>query len=121
MKIAITSMGNDLDSIVDHRFGRAAYILIVESETLEFEVINNKENANAKKNAGINSAKTIIKKEAKILLTGSCGPKAFKALKEAKVKVIQHMMINFVKDAIKIFNEGKLVFASHANVKSHWK
>ena len=31
MKLAITSKGTDLDSEVDPRFGRAAYILIVDN------------------------------------------------------------------------------------------
>ena len=38
MKIAVTSKGVDLDSEVDPRFGRAAYVLVVDSETLSFEV-----------------------------------------------------------------------------------
>ena len=46
MKIAITAKGADLDSEVDPRFGRAAYILIVDSETLDFEALDNKENIN---------------------------------------------------------------------------
>ena len=33
MKIAVTSKGKTMDSEVDPRFGRAAYILVVDSET----------------------------------------------------------------------------------------
>ena len=33
MKIAVTSTGTELDSPVDPRFGRAAFILIVDSDT----------------------------------------------------------------------------------------
>ncbi|MDH3567576.1 MAG: dinitrogenase iron-molybdenum cofactor biosynthesis protein, partial [Desulfobacteraceae bacterium] len=33
MKIAVTSRGKDLDSPVDPRFGRAAYILVVDTKT----------------------------------------------------------------------------------------
>ena len=47
MKIAVTSTGVDLDSQVDPRFGRAAYILVVDSETFDFQVLDNKENVNA--------------------------------------------------------------------------
>ena len=49
MKIAVTSQGKDLDFQVDPLFGRAAYILIVDSETLNFEALDNKENINALK------------------------------------------------------------------------
>ncbi len=37
MKIAITARGIRLDSEVDPRFGRAPYILIVDTETLALE------------------------------------------------------------------------------------
>ena len=56
MKIAVTSKGTDLDSQVDPRFGRAAFILFVDSETFNFEVMDNKENVNALKGAGIQAA-----------------------------------------------------------------
>ena len=45
MKIAVTSKGSDLDAEVDPRFGRAAYIIVVDSETFNFEVLDNKDNA----------------------------------------------------------------------------
>ena len=41
MKIAVTSTGQDLDSPVDPRFGRAAYILIVDADILDVEVLDN--------------------------------------------------------------------------------
>jgi len=59
MKIAVTSKGRDLDSKVDPRFGRAAYILIIDTDTLEFEVIDNAKNANSFKGAGIQAAANV--------------------------------------------------------------
>jgi len=47
MKIAITSLGRDLNSQVDPRFGRAAYILIVNTVDNGVEVLDNSENINA--------------------------------------------------------------------------
>ena len=41
MKICITSEGNNLDSQVDSRFGRCQYFIIVETDTLEFDAIQN--------------------------------------------------------------------------------
>ena len=40
MKIAVTSTGQNLDATVDPRFGRAAYILIVDAESLNYEFID---------------------------------------------------------------------------------
>jgi len=81
MKIAVTSKGTSLGSEVDPRFGRAAFILVVDSESFDFEVIDNSENINAFKGAGIQAASMISDKGAEILLTGYCGPNAFKALR----------------------------------------
>ena len=85
MKIAVTSRGKDLDLPMDPRFGRAAYILNVDADTLDFEVLDNSENVNALKGAGIQAATMISDKQADVLLTGFCGPKAFKALDAAQI------------------------------------
>jgi len=119
MKIAVTSQGTDLDSQVDPRFGRAAYILIVNTETFEFEVLDNKENANALKGAGIQAASMVSDKSAEVLLTGYCGPKAFMTLEAAKIQVANDVE-GTIRDAVNSFNEGKLTFADKANVEGQW-
>ena len=119
MKIAVTSTGIDLDSKVDPRFGRASYILVVDSETFEFEVLNNKENVNALKGAGIQAARMVSDKGANVLLTGFCGPNAFKALKAAKIGVANDAR-GSVREAVKAFLDGKLSLSDEANVEGHW-
>ena len=119
MKIAVTSTGTDLDSPVDPRFGRAAFILVVDSDTFDFEVLDNKENVNAFKGAGIQAASMISKNKAEILLTGFCGPNAFKALNAAKIGVANNAA-GSVRDAIADFLDGKMPLADEANVEGHW-
>ena len=119
MKIAVTSKGTDLDSQVDPRFGRAAYILIVSTENLEFEVLDNKDNVNAFKGAGIQAASMVSDKGAEVLLTGFCGPNAFKTFEAAKIKVANDVS-GTVRDAVKAFNEGRYVFSDKANVEGQW-
>ncbi len=119
MKIAVTSKGTSLGSEVDPRFGRAAFILVVDSESFDFEVIDNSENINAFKGAGIQAASMISDKGAEILLTGYCGPNAFKALNAAKIKVAADVK-GTVKDAVKLFVEGKLTYSDQANVEGQW-
>ena len=89
MKIAITARGIRLDSEVDPRFGRAPYILIVDTETLAFEAVDNSENVNAFKGAGIKAASMVSERGAQVLMTGYCGPKAFTTLEAAGVKVVK--------------------------------
>ena len=119
MKIAITSQGTDLDAQVDPRFGRAAYILIVDTETLEYEVLDNAANVNAFKGAGIQAAAMISDKGAATLLTGYCGPNAFRTLAAAKIKVASDVT-GTVSEAVQAFNDGKLTVAAEPNVDGHW-
>ena len=119
MKIAVTSTGTDLDSQVDPRFGRASYILIVDSDTFDVEVLDNKENVNAFKGAGIQAASMISKKGAEVLLTGFCGPNAFKALKAANIGVANDAS-GSVKDAVNAFLSRELPLSDKANVEGHW-
>jgi len=119
VKLAVTSKGKSLDSEVDPRFGRAAYILIVDTNSLEFEVLDNSENANAFKGAGIQAATMISDKGADVLLTGFCGPNAFKTLKAADIKVVNDVS-GTLRDAVNAFNAGKVSFADKANVEEQW-
>jgi predicted Fe-Mo cluster-binding NifX family protein len=64
MKVAVTAKGKMLESEVDPRFGRAAFFLIVDTESFDFEVVDNSENLNAFKGAGIQAATAISKKGA---------------------------------------------------------
>ncbi len=119
MKIAVTSKRTDLDSEVDPRFGRAAYIIVVDTETLEFEVLDNTENVNAFKGAGIQAAAMISDKGVEVLLTGFCGPNAFKTLTAGKIKVVNDIS-GTVREAVAVFNLGNMSYAESANVEGHW-
>ncbi|MCG8567978.1 MAG: NifB/NifX family molybdenum-iron cluster-binding protein [Desulfobacterales bacterium] len=119
MKIAITSTGQDLDAQVDPRFGRAAYIMIVDIDTLEFTAIDNSANKNAFKGAGIQAAATAADKGAEVLLTGFCGPNAFKALDAAGVKVANDIT-GTIREAVEFYKAGNCTFADAANTDGHW-
>ena len=87
MKIAITSSGSDLKSEVDPRFGRCAYFILVETDTDEFEAVENT-GAQGMGGVGIQSGQVMADREVKTVLTGSCGPNAFQTLQAAGIKVI---------------------------------
>ena len=119
VKIAITSRGENLDSPIDPRFGRAAFILIVDTVTNEVEVLDNSANINAFKGAGIQAAVTVSDRGAEALLTGYCGPNAFKTLSAAGVKVANDIS-GTVRDAVHAYQEGNVTFADSANAEAHW-
>ncbi len=89
MKIAITATGNTLDSTVDPRFGRAAWFLIVDTDTKQLiETINNTAGKEAAHGAGISAAAQVADKGVEALLTGRVGPKALPVLEKAGVKAV---------------------------------
>ena len=119
MKLAVTSTGQDLDSPVDPRFGRAAYVLIVDADTMAFEVVDNAENINAFKGAGIQAATMISDKQADVLLTGFCGPNAFKTLEAAGIQVAGDVS-GTVREAVAKFVDGNIKLTSAPNTQGHW-
>jgi len=118
MKTAITSTAKTLDSEVDPRFGRAAYFVIVDTETMSFSVIEN-ENFAAAGGAGINSAKTIVDAGAEAVLTGNCGPNAERTLSAANVKLYVGVT-GTVAEAAELFKTGKLTEPDGPNVQPHF-
>lgn len=57
-----------MDSNKDPRFGRVAYFIIVNPETMEYETVENSQNLNLPQGAGIQAGKTIIDNNAMYLL-----------------------------------------------------
>jgi len=119
MKIAITATGKDMESDVDPRFGRAKYFILLDSDTMAFETIENIQNLNAPQGAGIQAGKTIINNDAQVLITGNCGPKAFNILNSNNVKVAIRAK-GKVKDAVKRYQNNELEIAQNASVEGHW-
>ncbi len=119
MKIAFSSTGDNLDAPLDSRFGRARSFLIYDTETGGMELISNDQNLNAAQGAGIQSAETVARSGAGSVITGHCGPKAFMVLKSAGV-TIYNTTAATVREALELFQAGKLEPASDADVESHW-
>ena len=118
MKIAVTASTRELSSPVDPRFGRCAYFLFVDSETMQFEAVENT-NVAAASGAGIQSAQLVANQGANVLLTGSCGPNAFQTLQAAGVKVIVGVT-GTIQEAVQQYKTGKLQPTAQPNVPSHF-
>lgn len=119
MKIAITSQGETLESPVDPRFGRARWFLFYDTETDRFDVVDNEQNVNAVQGAGIQAARHVSENGAAVLLTGHCGPNAFRALEAAGIKVVVGVA-GTVSAAIERFKRGELAPADRPDVEGHW-
>lgn len=119
MLVAITSTGSELNSPMDDRFGRARYILIVDTNTEEVQVLDNNDNLNAAQGAGIQSAQKMADCHVDWVITGHVGPKAFQALSKAQIKIGSGMQ-KTCRDALNHWKNGGYEPLADADVKSHW-
>ncbi len=119
MKIAVTTAGDSMEAPFESRFGRAPKFLIYNTEEQSFQVIDNAQNMNAAQGAGIQAAQNVSAAGATALITGHCGPKAFRVLKEAGIEV--HLSeAETVAEAIKQYEAGQLKKAASPDVEGHW-
>ena len=118
MRIAISAAGPNLEAEVDPRFGRCKYFLIVDSETLQFETLENS-NAAASSGAGISAAQMIVGQGVQAVLTGNCGPNAYQVLEAAGIQVVTGMSGN-VYQAVENYKSGQSEPSQEANVVSHF-
>lgn len=119
MKIAITTSGTDLSAPVDTRFGRATAFLIFDTESGEFSIEPNEQNLNAAQGAGIQAAQNVAATGAEALISGHCGPKAFRILSASNIAIYTSDAAT-VQEALDQFNAGTLTKAADADVEGHW-
>ena len=118
MKIAITATGPTLDAAVDPRFGRCPYFLVVDTETMSAEGIDNA-NAALGSGAGIQSAQLMADRGVQAVLTGNCGPNAHATLSAAGIGVIVGCS-GAVREVVEQFKAGGLAPAAEPNVTGHF-
>jgi len=119
MTIAISSMGRELSSMVDQRFGRARFFIVVDTETGDFTVHDNTQNLNAMQGAGIQSAKNVADLGVGAVISGNMGPKAFSTLQAVGIDMYTGAS-GTIQDAIDAFKAGTLQKSGKANVEGRW-
>jgi predicted Fe-Mo cluster-binding NifX family protein len=117
MKVAVTATVPSLDAAMDSRFGRCSFFVIVETNDMTFESVENANNALGG-GAGIQSAQLMAEKGVKVVLTGNCGPNAHQTLVAAGIDVVVGCN-GTVSEIIERFKSGQLRAASAPNVESH--
>ncbi|MBN1102242.1 MAG: NifB/NifX family molybdenum-iron cluster-binding protein [Deltaproteobacteria bacterium] len=119
MRIAVTTQGKGIDEEVDSRFGRAPRFLLIDTETMSSQVVENAQSLDLPQGAGIQAAQNILSHKPDVVLTGNCGPKAFRVLQAAGIGVVIGVK-GKVADAIRDYLDGKYRAATEANVEGHW-
>ena len=119
MRIAVTTQKENLEAEVESRFGRAPKFLIIDSDTMAFAAVENTQSMDLSQGAGIQAARNIIPHKPDVLLTGNCGPKAFRVLQAAGIKVVVGAK-GKITDAVRAYLNGEYTPATDANVEGHW-
>lgn len=117
-KIAVTSMGETMESPVDPRFGRARYFVVYDLDDDNWDVVDNGSAMDAAQGAGIQAAQRVARTGAGAVATGHCGPKAFRALQSAGVDVFVGAE-GTVREVVDRYRRGELQAAEGADVGAH--
>ncbi|HIJ00447.1 MAG TPA: hypothetical protein HA366_02815 [Candidatus Methanomethylophilaceae archaeon] len=86
MKIGILTEGDNLNSFVAEDFGRAPYFLIVDSDTFDYEVVEN-EFKDAAEGAGMLVADAISELGVDVIIVGGIGSHGYDRLTKAGITV----------------------------------
>lgn len=119
MKVAITTSGSDLTAAIDLRFGRAASFLVYDTDAKTFELADNSQNLTAAQGAGIQAAQNVASTGAKAVISGHCGPKAFRVLNASGI-AIYTTEAKTIQEALDLYLNGKLIPEQQADVEGHW-
>ena len=118
MKVACSTQGAALDAQIDPRLGRAAYFLMIDTDSQAVEVLDNSSGA-ASGGAGIQTAQTLASKGVQAVITGNCGPNAFATFQAANIAVYTGAS-GTARDALAQYQQGTLTAAGQPNVGGHF-
>jgi predicted Fe-Mo cluster-binding NifX family protein len=119
MKLCITAEGDTPEAAVDPRFGRAAFFIVYDTETDAWHAVDNAQNLQAASGAGVQAGQNVANLGVDVVLTGHCGPKAFRTLGAAGVQIVVGVE-GTVADAVAQYKAGSLAPTEAPDVQGHW-
>jgi predicted Fe-Mo cluster-binding NifX family protein len=120
MKYAVSVKEQTLDAEIDRRFGRAMQFAIYDTANRSCSWHQNTQNYNAAQGAGIQTAQNVIDLGADAVISGHCGPKAYRILSAAGIIVYAVESNVTLQDAVKMAENGELKALEGADVEGHW-
>jgi predicted Fe-Mo cluster-binding NifX family protein len=106
VKVAVSATSGSLNAQIDPRFGRCSYFVIVDTDTMHVDTLQNSSQS-APSGAGIAAAQTVANHGVHAVLTGNVGPNAHQVLSAAGID-IRTGAVGTVKDAVDQFMRGQL-------------
>lgn len=101
MKVAITSVGNTVDSSVDSRFGRCSFFALYDTESGNVEFVENNKK-NAIEGAGPAAAQFVASFSVQKVISGEFGQKVKAIFDQLKIQLIVIQDEKTVADIIKM-------------------
>jgi predicted Fe-Mo cluster-binding NifX family protein len=111
MKIVVTATSPNLDSPIDPRFGRAAYFIAVDTNTLDWQAYPNPA-AEASAGAGTQAAQYIAAHGVRVAVSGDFGPNACNALNAAGIGMYLLGTSQTVRETVENYQAGQLASVS---------
>ena len=117
MKVAVTSSGDNLDAQMDPRFGRCAYFVIVDTDSMDFEVVENP-GPQMGSGAGTAASQIVGDSGAEAVVSGNYGPNAAMALGAGGILTFQGSAMT-VREAAEAAASGQLPEVGGATTAAH--
>lgn len=118
MKIAVAANGNTLEAAVDPRFGRCAWFVIVDSDSMEYQAVENP-GVTAGGGAGIQAAQVVASFGVQAVVAGNMGPNAYRALSGGGIQVLPWTG-GTVRQAVEAVKSGQVTPTQAPTVASHF-
>lgn len=108
MILLISVQQADFNSPVDDRFGRAGWFLRVDSESLEWQALQNP-GENNRGGAGVAAAQFAVDQKAGVVISGDFGPNAAAALQAAGIQMLHFPTGGLTgREVVQLFRQGAL-------------
>lgn len=104
MKIAVSTLGKNENSLLDPKFGRAHGFIIYDTDDESYKYYANDENIQLAQGAGIKTGSFVADLGVKVVVSGHFGPKAASVLERAKIKMVSGEEGKTVKQIISSLN-----------------
>ncbi|MFW5946804.1 MAG: NifB/NifX family molybdenum-iron cluster-binding protein [Candidatus Natronoplasma sp.] len=116
MKVAISVDGNDEKANVDERFARCPYFVIVDTEEMKYESIEN-EDADGAHGVAPQVVQNLSEIDIEAVITGNVGPNGYRTLVSAGIKPYKDS--GEISKAVEKLKEGELEEIENQTVKGH--
>ncbi|MFC1662253.1 NifB/NifX family molybdenum-iron cluster-binding protein [Gemmatimonadota bacterium] len=117
-RIALTVGSPSFDVEVEPRFGRSAFILLVDPETMAWETLANP-GWDARGGAGVRVAQVLSDQEVSDVVSGDFGPNAHKALDAAGIIMHRCESGTTARAAVDLWKAGELLGVGAPSRRRH--